>query len=386
MPLASVSINKNATGIGRVQASNDGISGIVFFETAPGSFSSNGIEQVFSLAQAEDKGLTSSAFPVPHYHVSEFFRLNPNGELWIGFTGSTTVDFTFATTLQNAASSTIRQIGFFTSDLLDAAMVSSAQSAADTLVSDKHPASFLLTADVYDDGGTTYQSGITDLPDLSGNGHSHVSVFIGQSAEGTADSLFTSNNYTIGTVGAALGATSIARVHQSIAWPALIDLTGDGFGKIGIGTQDDFETLTRTQKESVHDKGFNICIRYPGTEGIHFSGSQTLADTTDFYSIERTRAIDKVLRIADGVLAPKLNSPLYLEDDGTLNAATIRSFIEDLDLGTQSMEGTEVSAIEYDMDPAQDVLTTDKVVISAKIIPVGRSSTIELNLTYVANL
>jgi hypothetical protein len=116
MPLSGVTFNVGTSGIGRRAANTDKISGLLFFNAAyPSGFSAGSpVKKVYSLADAQALGITqaSASFSVEWYHISEFFRANPDGELWIGIY---VVDNTYAviSDMLNKASGEIRQLGIY---------------------------------------------------------------------------------------------------------------------------------------------------------------------------------------------------------------------------------------------------------------------------------
>src|SRR5579859_1751449 len=90
------------TGLGSKAANNYKISGLLTYNASgpPSAFATSGslpsangastsnanVAYVTSLAQAVALGILQSSgnYEVEYYHISEFFRLNPNGWLYIG--------------------------------------------------------------------------------------------------------------------------------------------------------------------------------------------------------------------------------------------------------------------------------------------------------------
>ena len=100
----------------------DGISGLVFYSgTLPTGFSGQTIQEIFSIIDAVNLGVTPTLFPIENYTISEYFRINPNGTLYVCFsTGETfsgytytsgTTDYHEVSDTQSFAAGTIRQIG-----------------------------------------------------------------------------------------------------------------------------------------------------------------------------------------------------------------------------------------------------------------------------------
>jgi hypothetical protein len=87
--LSKVTVNVGKDGLGRRAPNKDKISGLLFFSAAlPSGFSStNRVQKVLTLSDAETLGIAegSANFDVHWYHISEYFRMNPEGELWLGY-------------------------------------------------------------------------------------------------------------------------------------------------------------------------------------------------------------------------------------------------------------------------------------------------------------
>ena len=165
--LSSVKINVAGGGLGRRAPNQDKISGLVFWNgTVPAGFSSNKHQKVYTLAEAEALGIVDATnSEAEHYHVSEFFRLNPEGELWIQWNGSVAdPDFTELVEFQTAASGEIRQMGVVSPAVYDGAEPTAIQAQLD-LMNDDSPCSVLFTAEMQ----TLSVGSLPDLRTLSAN-------------------------------------------------------------------------------------------------------------------------------------------------------------------------------------------------------------------------
>ena len=120
---------------------------------------------------------------------------------------------------------------------------------------------------------------------------------------------------------------------------------------------------------------------------FHMDSFTSTAVTSDYSTIENNRTIDKATRGVRTFVLPSLNSPLTINEDGTLAEETIQNFKAAAESPLESMEiDGEVSAFEVLIDPAQNVLSTSKLVITIKIIPRGVARFIEINIGFTVAL
>ena len=92
-------------------------------------------------------------------------------------------------------------------------------------------------------------------------------------------------------------------------------------------------------------------------------------------------ALNKCIRNIRTNTLPKLGSPLYIKQDGKLNSDTIAVFktLAEKPLNDIKSAG-EISDYQVTINPDQPVLTTSKIVLTVKIIPVGVAREIEINI------
>lgn len=140
----------------------------------------------------------------------------------------------------------------------------------------------------------------------------------------------------------------------------------------------------------LHDKGF-ITFRYHVSRGgYYFTDDPTATISTDDYSsVARGRVIDKVIRL---LYAVYLN---YLADEVTINpqtgqieAAQIKSWqaAAQSALDSQMTANNEISGATVTVDPAQNVVATNKVKITVAVLPVGYAKTIDIEIGFVNSL
>lgn len=388
MGLSTVTINVGSGGLGRRPANNDKISGIVFYnDTLPSEFSASLREiKVFSIEEAVALGIAegSSDHKVEYYHISEYFRGNPDGELWIGYydVPSPSYDFTEIDTLQRAASGEIRQMAVYANALTYAtSQLTTIQGVVDDLVTDGMPVSVLYAADMSSVTAVTGWSSVGDARTLAAR---HVTPVASQDGGGAGSTLYTSESYSITTLGHTLGFLSKAAVNQSIGNPENFNASdGIELETIALANGDLVSDLTNTALGALKDDGYQIAIkRTPKIAGTYYDRTPTATPATDdFAYVEFSRTVDKAVRLTDAALTPKLLSGLVVNADGTLSNDTIEYF---RDIVIQALEGmksdVEISNFAVLIDPAQDVQATSTLEVVVKIQPTAIAEFITVNI------
>jgi hypothetical protein len=386
MAFSEVSITVAGGGIGRRAPNQDKISGYVVWNAAtPSGFASVIYQKVFTLAQAEGLGIvTGSTFDSEHYQISEFFRANDEGELWIAWNGAA-ADPTFQeiVDLQQAASGTIRQMMMVSTAVFDG-LEPTAITAKLALIPSDQPLSVVFAAEFSTLTAAT-------LPDLRALTSPKVSVVVAQAGDGAAKAITDVTNISLANVGAALGTLSRAGVQESIGHPARFNSLSNGSDMevLMYGTGENVADLTITQQEAVKTLGYLVARkRQPQLAGSFWERVPTsVVFTDDFAFIENNRVIDKAIRLVSAALTPQLQSGLLLNTDGTLSDSTV-GFFKDLceDPLTGMQSDIEISDSEVLIDPLQDVLATSTLEVTIRILPIGIAEFISVTIGLTAEI
>jgi len=341
---------------------------------------------VFSIGELEALGVAkgSATTGVLWYHANEYFRIQPKGELWIflGKTGS--IDYLEPVDLQDFAEGRIRNIGFL--DIKTAfatANLTTIQGGLTTLEGQDEPLSLLYAADF------SAVADLSTLSDLKLLSNKNVSVILGEDGGNDGAALAISETNSITALGAILGLVSLAKVHQNIAHIALFNLvSGKEFDVAAMANGQKVKDLSDSLLDGIADKGYIFIKKFTGLSGTFASDSDTaIAATSDFSFIENNRTIDKAVRNVRTFLLPNLNSPLLLNDDGTLTEETIAIFTNDAARALEQMEvDGEISAFRVTIDPVQDVLATSKIEVGIVIVPVGVAREIEVTIGFTVSI
>lgn len=397
MPLSGITTNVQSGGIGRRAPSNDKISGLLWYSaTLPSGFLTTArVKKVFSLADAEALGILSTvaAVEVLWYHVKEFYRLNPEGELWIGVFAvpGGSYDFTEISTMFLTAQGEIRQIGIYANLLtFVASQCTTIQGVLDTNKALGFRASALYAPNFV--SGTDWTAA-TDLRTLAAPS---VSVVIGQDGGAKGAALFVSKAFTISCLGAELGAVSKAAVNQSIGNPAGFNISdGTELETLALSNGSLLSTISNTLLGNLKDKAYSVVRKYaPRLAGSYFERvPAAVVATSDFAWMELTRTIDKAVRQVETALMPTLQAGILLKSDGKMRDETV-GYYQDLAGSAliQMMADGEISGSPSDLkkmvliDPAQNILSTSRLYITIKILPVGVAEFITINIGLTTSL
>lgn len=381
-------------GLSRVLQGTDHVSGLIVY-------GEGAIEKtlILSVDELSNKGITTATNPVLHYHISEFFRINEGAKLYVQSVAESDGNYTELKVLQNYSEGNIKQMGICDYKTTIANLsnrVSKLNTLATELGGSNTPLSILYSLKLTSED-------MLALPNLHTLNAERVSVVIAQDLLGRGGYL-SSTKPSIGVMGAMLGAISKAKVHESIGWVEKQNLVSTAYVKSftadvekareldGVGFCDGsaIGNYTPQQLQSIHDKGYIFCVKYPGRVGTYFNDSFTATSLdSDFAFIENNRTIDKAQREIEKVLLPKVSGPAYIDEDtGYLDASTVAS-LEALcdDAMDQMVRDGEISGYKVYINPSQQILRTSKLEVVIKIVPVGtmREITVKLNLTLKLN-
>ena len=320
-----------------------------------------------------------------HYHIAEFFRLNSKGQLYVGFFAvPSTYTYTEITTMQNFANGKIRQIGvwkdavFAIGDLT----VINAEVVANCDGNHK-PLSVIYAADI---SATADLSTLTDLNTLSAP---KVSVVIGQDGAGLGAYLYAGYSKSITCLGAILGAVSAAAVSDDIAWVGKFNLSnGYELDTLAFGNGVMVAASSQNFLNALDNLRYIFLIKYVGIPGSYIDDSHcAISVSSDYAYIENNRVIDKAIRGVYASVLPALNGPLQLNADGTLTDTTIAYYesLAEVNL-IQMIRDAELSAQQVNIDATQNVLSTGKLIISAKLLPIGVARAIQVNIGFVTSI
>ena len=383
--LSKVTINVAGGGVGRRAPNEDKISGILFWNsTTPAGFATENKQKVLTLANAETLGITETAHELEWYLVSEFFRANDEGELWIMWLAANLApDFVELLELQNFSGGEIRQFATFDVNVYDGTEPTKIQAVVNVFPDDA-PAVVLHTGNMQSLTAAT-------LPDLRILVAQDVNVVVAQDGGGQGEALSISESISVCNVGAALGTLSRAGVQESIGHPDRFNTLSNGIEMevLKYGTGELVSSLTDAEQGAVKDKGYLVARKYlPSIGGSYWERvPMSVVATSDYAWVEANRTIDKAIRGVSTALTPQLQSGVRLNADGTLSDDSV-GFFKDLALDplTDMQTDGEISAAEVLIDPTQDILSTSTLFVTVRIVPIAIAEFIEVTIGLVAEL
>lgn len=319
-----------------------------------------------------------------HYFISEYFRIQPQGNLWIGFypvPGSYT--YTELQDLQTFAKGTIRQTLIYNDVARTYANVSSdctAIQAVNAILETLHmPMSVIYAPNI---------AAITDLSTLNNIrllSAPKCSVNISQDGAAHGALLFITSGVSITNGGALLGAVSLAKVSEDIGWLGKFNISnGVENDTIGFSNGQLLTSISTNLLNQLDAYGYIFLVNEIDFPGSFFNDSHcAVSIASDYAYIENNRTIDKAIRVGRAALLPNLKGPLSFNADGTLTNITIAGFRGNLITASNAMiRAGEISAAGITIDPSQLALTTSNIVIKFQILPEGVARNIIVNIGY----
>jgi hypothetical protein len=387
LPKINITIGNGALGL--TIPTNDALSGMILQGPAPSGLSLSVPKKITSLQEAVDLGIDAdydtdnsvSAYKA----IKEFYAEALSGaELWI-IVISQAVDMetafdvsetNYAVKLLDAAAGGIRMLAMVrnpaggysptVTNAIDAdveAAIVTAQALAVAYTAKYKPLRIILPSYAYD--GTA-----ADLPNLKSLTNNRVSVMLGDSASGG----------TAG-VGILLGRLASDPVQRN---PGRVKTGALPITAAYIGT----ETVEDAGNDvtTIHDKGFITLRRHVGFSGFYFTDDPTATAATDDYSsFARGRVLDKAIFLAYTTYVNELLDEIQIDPDtGKMPRQQIKylqTIAESAINNTMTAAG-EIAGVSVQVDPDQNVLSTNKVCIKLRLVVLGYAKEIEIELGF----
>ena len=321
-----------------------------------------------------------------YYHISEYFRIQPKGELYVGLYEEESSTYTFAalTLMQTYAVGAIKQMAVFEKNVaFAAAQCAALQAIATANEAVYKPMQIMLNAEISATGS------VATLVDLSTQTAPNVSVCIAQDGANAGYYIYKATGKSVGSIGAMLGAVSFAVVSESIAWVGKFNMAlGAELDTIAFSNGQLYSALADSQFESLNNYSYVFLRKIVNIAGSYWSDSKTtVTPTSDYATIENNRVYQKITRVVRANMLPALSSPLKVNADGTLTNATIGYFETLANNPLVQMEAdNELSAHKIIINPAQDVLATSTLELTLQNVPLGVARIIKVNVGFVKSV
>lgn len=397
MSLPEVLIIVGNGGLGGVTALKDGVAGIIVSGTAaPSENWALGVaKQFFSIDEVKDAGLNSAYDTTnttnAYAQVADFYKVAGDGaELWILVAAKTeTMDDicdaastnAYAKKLVDAAGGTIRLLGVtrvpdaaYEATVLKGvdddviAALTNLEALADSKAAVMEPFVGIVE-------GRDYQGGTPALEDLKGLGFNRVcAVICGGGSTTTPDFPASAG---VGLLLGRLAADPVQRKPGRVKTGAI---------PIVQGYFSDGTKVTRGVADTLDTKGWIVMTPYPQRSGLYWGVDNTCASVDDDYStIVNRRVIDKAMLISYDTYVTEIMDEILIDPDkGTIDPGVVKYFEGKITNAVNSLmtSGGEISGMSAFIDPAQNILSTGKLVVKLSIVPVGYAKTIEVNLGF----
>ena len=411
--MKGLQIIKKGGGISRTSVSQDGISGLLMQYVPINAYQKGKqggkvkteeevvVYRLSSVEDAKNYGFTPE-YDIEHEifvyrHIAEFFRMNPNGDLFIGLLP---MNLSYTAVVANAlsflkkAEGKIRQLGIiyngtvpfnFNSEIKN--VVAKAQTIYDQAYAEAMPCHILLEGRNFQ-----YEAGVQNSPNLRSFNAPNVSVTIVQdldfALENNWNSLQAEKNYHYADVGTVLGTISRAAVHQSIGWVKEFNIYGGSLTVAALSTIPISE-IAQGDLKTLDEKGYILCKLYSGLDGIRLNGGPTCTTENDDLSyLEYARTMDKAVRGIYTNCLPFVESNLYISPQTQMIDPTNLKMIEiEASKAFERMVAErEISYYNIFIDPKQDILGTGILDLEFAIVPTGVARMVRATVGFKANI
>lgn len=315
-----------------------------------------------------------------YYHVSEFFRMHPQGVLYVGFYAAPTALYAEVKTLCDFANGDIRQIAVFDEQTVyTSAKLTLIHNAVLTCDTAEKPLSALYTANIVS------FTDVSTLPDLNALSANKVTCIIGQDGAAQGYEMFKATGKTVSNIGAFLGALSLSRVSASFAEVGKFNFSNTIENEVvAFGNGQMLSVLSDNKIDAVDDYRYVFTIKRTGYEGTFANNNYTaIAGTSDYAFINDNRVIDKAIRLARTGLIPLLSSEIIFNADGTMTDITVAIFEDAIkDQVGQMLTAQEISGLEVTIDPSQNVASTSNLEVAMTIKQNGIARSISVKIGF----
>jgi hypothetical protein len=215
-----------------------------------------------------------------------------------------------------------------------------------------------------------------------------VSVTIGQDGAGVGYTLWNATGKSITNVGEFLGAVAFSKVSESVAWFGKFQVASTELDTLAFANGQSYLSLSDGTITNLDTLGYCFLRKVTDLTGsFHNRPFSCVSLTSDYAFIYSNRTIYKAIKNLRGTILPSVGSPIKVNADGTLSTDVINFFKS---LGEQSLDtlvrNAEISNYGIIINPAQNVLSTGILTITAQIQPMGVADFIVVNIGFTLSI
>ncbi len=135
--------------------------------------------------------------------------------------------------------------------------------------------------------------------------------------------------------------------------------------------------------ESLNDAGYILFIGLTAKNGCYLNGAPMAAPASDDYNqLHLGRVIDKAMIIAYTTYISEILENIAVDEDGSLPSGACKSFEGMIENAVNSEMGSQISSFSAYVNPNQNILSTGKLEIDCKLVPMGVLREITVNLSF----
>jgi hypothetical protein len=321
MSFDGVIINKGEGGLNRSETSTDAVMSLVAFVADPLDNAINEVIQLLSVSDAEALGFDASydanEAVLLHYHISEFFRLAPNGTLKLVVTEKTTAKLFFESAAAKAlyrANTDVKRIGFVYNDDVVALDLVAEINACQLFINDLFDDKIYLNG-IYLEARNTTKAAVSRRTLTAGK----VSLVSTQDpAIASLDPAYAK----YAAVGSILGMRAVRKVNENLGSVDIITKPNARKGELTYPLTDSLRglwlsaalsdgtlvsSLTDVEKRALTANGYIYAGSFQGFAGVYLNGEPTcIAISSDYSTGENNGVWDKAALGIRNALLPKV--------------------------------------------------------------------------------
>ncbi|KAB8153420.1 DUF2586 family protein [Kordia sp. TARA_039_SRF] len=387
MGFVGVNVNQLQGGLGRTTPNTDGVFLLIINNAVATPYLPIRVsKELLTLNNAEDLGITASYDDnnsiLAHYHIDEFFRIAPEGNLHIVLDDGTMTDDKLKSLLRTEE--TIKGFGVVRNSedpLADfTTHVLYYQKIIDDLSEENREIDFFLL-----EGNEFTANGlISDYQDVREIGAENAGIVISQD---TLIRPLNSVSEKHACIGAALGALAVRTISENLGsvdiqnkpeafkgtndYP-LTDETRSRFQSACLQDGKDFNSLSKNEIKALNDKGYIFVGKFNGYANFFFNDSHTcVSRSSDYSRIENNRVWNKAARLIRKTLLPRVKSNISTDPATGFIANNAAKELEELVLDVLKKEmisSGDISGAGINIPTNQSLFDDVPLKVTAEII------------------